>query len=222
MMRITSTFVLAAALHLMSGSALAEETRFKWPAMDSKQCGYPAYPKASLRKEEEGIVFVGIQVDETGAVLDTKILLSSGSTALDDAAQLAFRKCRQVPGQVNGEPVTMWVSVQYLWSIEPSNGKFLKGLKQAALDGNAEARYLLGTTVGLHGKTEDERTAALKLVIIAAEAGDPMAQIALAAKYEGGKQIARDMDEARRWYGKAAAQGNIVAIDHLRIIGEPH
>jgi TPR repeat protein len=28
------------------------------------------------------------------------------------------------------------------------------------------------------------------------------------------------MGEARLWYAKAAAQGNVVAIDHLRLIGD--
>jgi TonB family protein len=190
--------------------------------LDAKQCGFPAYPKPALRKNEEGLVIVGVQVDERGAVLDTKILLSSGSTDLDNAAQLAFQKCRHTPGTVNDQPVTMWVPIQYLWSIEPSNGKLFNGLKQTALDGDVRARYVLGAILSVPSRTEDEQSAGLKLVISAAEAGEPMAQIALAAKYESGKQISRDMDEARRWYAKAAAQGNVIAIDHLRVIGDAH
>jgi TonB family protein len=220
MKRTIPTFVLAAALYLTSGFALAEEARYKLPTVDWKTCSAPVYPKAALRKSEEGMVFVGVQVDENGAVLDTKILLSSGSAALDEAAQQALRNCRHAPGTLNGQAVTMWAPVQYLWSMEPSNGKLLKELKQASLDGNARARYVLGVIIGTHGKTEEERAAALTLVTIAAQAGDPMAQIALAQKYESGTQIPRDMGEARLWYAKAAAQGNVVAIDHLRLIGD--
>jgi TonB family protein len=190
--------------------------------MDSKQCRFPDYPKPALRRGDEGLVIVGVQVDENGAVLDTKILLSSGSSDLDNAAQLAFRKCPHTPGTVNDQPVTMWAPVQYVWSIEPSNGKLLKGLKQAALDGNVEARYVLGAILGTPSRSEAEQAAGLRLVISAAEAGAPMAQIALAAKYASGKQIPRDMDEARRWYAKAAAQGNVIAIDHLRVTGDAH
>jgi TonB family protein len=222
MKRITSTFVLATALYATSGLALAEEAQYKLPRIDFKQCGYPAYPKSALRNNEEGMVFVGIQVDENGAVLDSKILLSSGSDALDQAALEVFRKCHHTPGIVNGQAVTMWMTVQYLWTIDPSNGKTLAKLKQAALDGSAQARYVLGAIIGSRAKTDEERAAALRLVTAAAEGGEAMAQIALGQKYESGKQVPRDMDEARRWYGKAAAQGNVVAIDHLRIHDHPH
>jgi TonB family protein len=220
MKRITSTFVLAAALHFTSGFASDEVRQFKLPTTDWKQCAFPVYPKSALRNGEEGVVFVGVHVNENGDVLDTKILLSSGSAALDEAAQQAFRKCRHTPGLVKGQAVTMWAQIQYVWRIDPSNGKTLKRLKQAALDGDAQARYVLAAIIGSRAKTEEEREAALTLVKVAAEAGEPMAQIALAQKYESGKQIPRDMDEARRWYAKAAEQGNVVAIDRLRLSGD--
>jgi TPR repeat protein len=79
---------------------------------------------------------------------------------------------------------------------------------------------VLAAIISSRAKTEEEREAALTLVKVAAEAGEPMAQIALAQKYESGKQIPRDMDEARRWYAMAAEQGNVVAIDRLRLIGD--
>jgi TonB family protein len=222
MKRITSTLVLAAALSHTGGSALAEETRFKLPTLDAAQCKFPAYPKPALRRGEEGLVIVGVQVDESGAVLDTKILLSSGSADLDRAAQTAFRKCPHTPGTLNDRPVTMWGPVQYVWTIEPSSGKLLKGLQQAALDGNLEARYALGVMLDMPRKSEAEQAAGLKLVISAAEAGQSMAQVALASKYESGKRIPRDIAEAHLWYARAAAQGNVVAIDHLRVLGDAH
>ncbi|MFC5546980.1 TonB family protein [Massilia aerilata] len=220
MKRTISTFVLAAALYFASGLALAEEAQYKLPTIDFKQCGFPAYPSSALRNSEEGVVFVGLQVDENGAVLDSKILLSSGSAALDQAARQVFHKCRHMPGIVNGQAVTMWMTVQYLWTIDPSSGKTLAKLKQAALEGNAQARYVLSTIIESRAKTDEERAAGLKLVPLAAEAGEPMAQVSLARRYESGKQLPRDLDEARRWYDRAAAQGNVIAIDHLRFIGE--
>lgn len=222
MKRITSTLVLSAVLSHMGGAALAEETRFKPPSIDAARCKFPGYPKPALRRGEEGLVGVGVQVDEGGAVLDTKILLSSGSPDLDQAAQTAFRKCPHTPATVDGRPVTMWGQVQYVWTIEPSSGKMLKGLQQAALDGNLDARYALGAILDSPGRSEAEQAAGLKLVISAAEAGQPMAQLALAGKYESGKRIPRDMAEAHRLYAKAAAQGNVVAIDHLRVLGDAH
>jgi len=222
MKRISLTLVLAAALSQTGGSALAEETRFKLPSIDAAQCKFPGYPKPALRRGEEGLVIVGVQVDESGAVLDTKILLSSGSADLDQAAQTAFKKCPHTPGTLNDRPVAMWGQVQYVWTMEPSSGKLWKGLQQAVLDGNLEARYALGTLMSAPSRTEAEQAAGLKLVISAAEAGQPMAQIALASKYESGKQVPRDIAEAHRLYAKAAAQGNVVAIDHLRVLGDAH
>jgi TonB family protein len=219
MKRITSTFVLAAAMYSANGLALAEGTQYQLPTTDWKQCAVPVYPKSALRNSEEGMVFIGVQVDDSGAVLDSKILVSSGSAALNEAALQAFRKCRHTPGTVNGQAVTMWTSIQYLWSIDPSNGKTLAKLKQAALDGSAQARYVLSAIIESRAKTDEERAAALKLVALAADGGEPMAQVSLARRYESGKQIPRDMAEARRWYGKAAEQGNVIAIDHLRLIG---
>lgn len=218
----TSTCLLAATLHFTSGLALAEEAPYKMPTIDFKQCGAPVYPTSALREEKEGMVFVGIQVDENGAVLDSKVLLSSGVAALDKAAVEAFRKCAHMPGFVNGQAVTMWMIVQYLWTIDPSNSKALARLKQAAIDGSPQARYVLSAILSSRAKTDEERAAALTLVTLAAEAGEPMAQVALAQKYEGGKQIPRDMEEAHRWYAKAAAQGNVIAADHLRITGGLH
>lgn len=220
MKRFTSNLVVAAALALTAGSALAEPTPLKLPAL--KPCQLPAYPRAAVGRPEEGLVILGVQVDESGAVLDTKVLLSSGSPDLDKATQRAFRGCVHAPGRVNDQPVTMWGPVQHIWSVDPSNGKWFAGLKQAALDGDVKARYVLGVMLGMPGRTEAEQDAGQQLVTSAAQAGDAMAQIALAAKYEAGKRVPRDIPEAHRWYAKAAAQGNIVAIDHLRLLGDDH
>jgi TPR repeat protein len=62
----------------------------------------------------------------------------------------------------------------------------------------------------------------MELKINAADLGEPMAQIALGAMYVEGELVGKDMDEARRWYARAAAQGNVYAIDRLRYFGAPH
>jgi TPR repeat protein len=82
------------------------------------------------------------------------------------------------------------------------------GQAQASgLDGDATSRYLFGAYAQARAKTDAERDAAMALQRIAAEAGEPMAQVAVGAMYERGKTVPRDMAEARRWYGLAAAQG---------------
>jgi TPR repeat protein len=56
----------------------------------------------------------------------------------------------------------------------------------------------------------------MELIISAAELGDSMAQVALAMEYESGANVETDMNMAVKWYMKAAEQGNVFAVDHLR------
>lgn len=226
MNRILPTFVLASSLCAASlcaagAPAIAGESRLELPAVDWQQCALPTYPKSALEKDEEGLVLLGVQVDAAGAILDTRVLLSTGSAALDDATERAFRKCRFAPGAVDGQPTPMWMQVQYLWVLEPSNGKLVARLARAALDGNAAARYLLAAILDIQAENDPERKPPPELLRGAAEAGEPMAQIAVGAMYEQGKDVAKNMETARRWYALAAAKGNVYAIDHLRFIGAP-
>jgi protein TonB len=222
MNRIASTFVIAAALCATGGSALAGEEGFSLPVLNQSLCAAPIYPKSSLRSGEEGVVVMAVHVGADGSVLDTKIMLSSGSPALDQATQAGNRHCRFTPGQVGSRPVAMWMQVPYIWALDPSYAKLAPKLAEASFGGNAGARYLLGVVLERRAKSEAERREAMQLTVSAAELGEPMAQIALGERYEDGKLVDKDMDEARRWYARAAAQGNVYAIDHLRFIGAPH
>ncbi|CAH0307268.1 hypothetical protein SRABI118_04630 [Massilia sp. Bi118] len=219
MNRITSTFVLVATISLFDGPAFAREPVVSMPSVDWKQCAYPQYPKSALKNEEEGLLFLGVHVDANGAVLETKVLLSSGSRVLDETTELAFQKCRYMPGTVDGQAHQMWLPMQYFWTLEPSTGRLMQRLAKAALEGNARSRYVLGAILEIQGKTERERSASLELEFGAAEGGEAMAQLAVAAMYEHGTQVGKNLEEARRWYGLAAAQGNVIAIDRLRFIG---
>jgi TonB family protein len=221
MHRFVSTCVLFAALAGMAGQALADDVpdRVTQPVANLQQCVRPAYPQSAMSDGEEGYVELGIHVDADGHVFETKILSSTGSRALDKATEAAFRTCLYTPGKVNGQPTAMWTRASYVWTMDPSNGKMMSRLKQAALDGDPRARYLLAAYALARVNTDDQRNQALALQRTAAEAGEPMAQVAVGAMYERGKTVPRDMAEARRWYGLAAAQGNVYAIDHLRLLG---
>jgi len=48
-----------------------------------------------------------------------------------------------------------------------------------------------------------------------AEAGDPKAQFDLGWCYDQGTEIAKDLNEAVKWYTKAAEQGNAFAVKRL-------
>lgn len=218
MRRLTSTCILAAAIANVGGPAYAGEALVATPVLDFKQCGRPDYPPSALRNEEEGYVLLGVHVDAEGYVLETRVLLSTGTPALDEATDAAFRHCRYAPGKVNGQPTAMWTIVHYGWTLEPSDGKMVTRLAKAALAGDAASRYLLGVFLEPRAASEAERKQAHDLQVSAAEAGEPMAQVEVGGMYEKGKRLPKDMDAARLWFGLAAAQGNVYAIDHLRFI----
>lgn len=115
----------------------------------------------------------------------------------------------------------MWTQIHYFWSLDPSNGKLVAKLARAALDGNAASRYLLAAILDIQAENDPERKPPPELLLGAADAGEPMAQIAVGGMYELGKDVAKNMETARRWYALAAAKGNVYAIDRLRFIGTP-
>lgn len=67
-------------------------------------------------------------------------------------------------------------------------------------------------------------TAAARWYRLAAEAGDPIAQLNYAEMLERGMGVGRDRDAALRWYRRAADQGNAWAAaqrDRLAASGKP-
>jgi TonB family protein len=219
---IASKIFLAAALCAAGQLALAANEGVSLPDWNPETCGPQMYPKPALLEDEEGVVAIAVLVDAGGSPVDTKVLLSSGFRDLDRATQQAYLKCRYLPGRQDGQPVAMWQNITYVWRIVPNNGVMVKGLAKAALKGNAAARYKLSFVLGTRARNQAESDEAMRFLIDAAEQGEPMAQIALGTLYESGRLAAgKNMDEARYWYGMAAARGNVFAIDHLRFIGAP-
>ncbi|MCA3396756.1 MAG: energy transducer TonB, partial [Roseomonas sp.] len=74
-------------------------------ALDAARNRRPAYPEASRRRGEEGVVRVELRVDPNGRVVDVRVLESSGFNALDAAALEAVRDWRFRPAQRAGLPV---------------------------------------------------------------------------------------------------------------------
>jgi protein TonB len=53
-----------------------------------------------------------------GKVKKAKLIKSSGSPDLDDAAMSALQLCRFTPGKLDGQPAEAWTIVQYVWTLE--------------------------------------------------------------------------------------------------------
>jgi D-alanyl-D-alanine endopeptidase (penicillin-binding protein 7) len=85
--------------------------------VDFKGCAKPTWPQASLAARETGTVTLSFLIGKDGTVDDAKVKKSSGHPALDEAALEGIRKCQFVAGVRNGEPVTSWMQMQYVWTL---------------------------------------------------------------------------------------------------------
>lgn len=63
------------------------------------------YPKLAVKMGQQGIVRLAIDIDETGKVLDSSILESSGFPLLDRQAQIDIKTAAFVPYHLNGRPI---------------------------------------------------------------------------------------------------------------------
>lgn len=82
-------------------------------------CSKPAYPMKAVRDEMEGTVHFSLLVDKEGAVVESKMLRSSGHRELDQATLAAFTRCKFTPAQVDGLPEQAWLSMSYTFSLAP-------------------------------------------------------------------------------------------------------
>lgn len=65
----------------------------------------PPYPRLALENEEEGTVRIEVIVEPNGRISSAKIVKSSGSSRLDNAALKAAKGANIKPKMINGEPV---------------------------------------------------------------------------------------------------------------------
>lgn len=199
------------------GFVLPEEAIARLPVPHLEACAKPDYSLQSLIDDDQGLVVVAVQVGPDGKALDSAILVSSGSKAIDEAARRSYLQCQHTPGTIGGKPATMWAFVHYFWTINNSEN-LKRRLAREALAGKPGARYQLGALLKMRATYEEMWRSGMELIIDAAEQGDPMAQVMLAIEYESGANVDRDLQVALRWYAKAADQGNVFAKDHLRIM----
>ena len=87
------------------------------PVADFASCAKPMYPRESLRHEHTGTVTLSFLVGQQGAVEASNIKTSSGHVLLDEAARAAIAQCRFKPGTIDGQPATLWMNMQYVWTL---------------------------------------------------------------------------------------------------------
>ncbi len=101
-----------------SGSALAIPSPAAQPKIElpSTKADYlnnpaPAYPSASKRMGEQGLVIVRTLIGTDGSAQRAEVRISSGFERLDKVAVETVLQWRYVPGKRNGVPEAMWFDV---------------------------------------------------------------------------------------------------------------
>jgi periplasmic protein TonB len=88
------------------------------PVVLAKSCEPPAYPAASRRLGETGVVILNFLIDAEGKVVESRIDASSGAERLDEAARRSLALCKFTPGSVDGKPAQSWHKLKYVWQLE--------------------------------------------------------------------------------------------------------
>jgi TonB family protein len=88
----------------------------------------PVYPKLAMAAGIEGKVYVRFWVDTEGKVHNVKVIKTDhevlNQSAIDAARQFEF-----APATVSGRPVSIWVTVPFMFKLaEKTDGPELKGL----------------------------------------------------------------------------------------------
>ena len=184
----------------------------------SAACSKPEYPRRSVRLNEQGVTELAFLIRPDGTVERSIILVSTGFPDLDRAAQEALEKCVFTPATAKGEPVQAWQPVIYSWSIVGDAD--MLGAKRlaaaAAQQGDLQALYRLSLLMSTTAKFDEDRKSALALLKSAAGRGVAPAQFALGRLYEKGNGVTANLEEAMRWYERAAAQDDVFALQRLR------
>lgn len=211
-LRFMAVILLACAVNL----ATAEETTNR---VQTKPCDKIQYPPESIRLHEEGITEIGFLIGTDGLVKKTVILNPSGSATLDRAPQEILSTCVFRPVTWNGQPIPVWASVSYHWFLEddPDMSRVSMRLDLALQkkQDDANALYYYALLKLKHPASIADQEHARALLKHAADLGHVHAQFKIGQFHEQGIGGPADQAEALRWYKKAAAQGDVFAIQRL-------
>lgn len=83
-----------------------------------RQSPQPAYPPASRRLNEEGVVALAVLVDEQGRPVEVRVSHSSGFPRLDQAAMEGLRKWRFQAAMQAGVASRAWTTVRVRFRLD--------------------------------------------------------------------------------------------------------
>jgi TonB family protein len=203
----TSRFIAAAAA--LAWSVMA-------PA--AAACIQPDYSPKALRLGQNGISVIGFLVRADGTVAKSVVLSSSGSPELDQKTADALSVCEFKPAIHDGRPVEGWQPVAYTWTLEddPDFARAIHAAAVAASKGDLAARLQLSLLLRRTANTEAKHERAETVLRSAADLGLAQAQFSLGRQLEQGLDgQPKDLEAAMAWYRKAAAQGDVLAVQRL-------
>jgi TonB family protein len=179
-------------------------------------CPKPTYPRQALRHRAQGMTIVAYRLQPDGSVDRTVLINSSGYPDLDRVAQETLARCDFRQAVEDGQPAGKWYPAVYPWVLaDDPEMRQLKRKLLAAAGSDPVARYQLSLLMARGARSDYEQRQATDLLRGAAEQGVPHAQFDLGHRYETGSGVDADRDEAMRWYEKAAAQGDVLALQRL-------
>jgi protein TonB len=79
----------------------------------------PNYPPISVRLGEQGTTLIEVNIGTDGAITDCRVVTSSGSDRLDQAACDGVKaRWRWQPPTLNGQPITAKTQIKYTWNLK--------------------------------------------------------------------------------------------------------
>ena len=98
-------------------AAAAARTKAAWEkSLVSHLNRFKRYPDAARAHRSQGDVAVQFTVDRTGSVIASRIVRSSGSSALDEEALAVLRRANPLPappGHINGTTIDLTLPIQF-------------------------------------------------------------------------------------------------------------
>lgn len=89
------------------------------PRVDATRQNNPAplYPRASLRRQEQGKVILEVLIQIDGSVSEARIKQSSGFKRLDRSALKAVKRWHYIPAQQSGNAIKYWYQQAIVFSL---------------------------------------------------------------------------------------------------------
>ena len=217
------TLVALSGLHVGVQAQAPAAPAAKSPALaDFNKCAKPVWPKEALRRELQGTVTMEFKIDADGSVAESRVLKSSGSPLLDEAARFGLAKCKFHPNTLDGKAQPTWMKIQYVWTLDsgelnPALQAAFAETRAAAEAGDGEAQFRLAELYGTGKGVKRDYAQAYAWMKQAAETGNADAQSGLAMMLQRGYGVTVDLGLAKQWRQKAAEQGHRRAMYTLGI-----